>query len=68
MDDTPPIVTLMDLPVTVHGFVYHDDNLDTFIVLNSRDTHEKRKETYAHEVSHMKKGQMYDPDYREYQD
>ncbi len=57
---------LQDLPISVHGFVFHDDDGQPVVVLNSRLSAEKRMKAYRHEVEHIKNGDMYDPTYDEY--
>ena len=59
-------VILENLPVHIHGFCYHDEDLNPCIVLNARDTAERQKKTYRHEMRHIEKGEMYDTSYREY--
>lgn len=61
-----PIVRLENLPTSVHGFVYHDEDDNCFIVLNARETKEMNREAFKHEMEHINDGDMYDPDYREY--
>lgn len=57
---------LQDLPVSVKGFVFHDDDGQPVVVLNSRLSAEKRMKAYRHEVEHIKNGDMYDTTYDEY--
>ena len=57
---------LQDLPVSVHGFVFHDDDGQPMVVLNSRLSAEKRMKAYRHEVKHIENGDMYDANYNEY--
>ena len=59
-------VILQDLPTTVRGFCYHDDDGEEFVVLNSRLTREQNLTTYKHEQKHLAQGDMYEPDYNEY--
>lgn len=59
-------VILQDLPTTVRGFCYHDDDGDEFIVLNSRLSMEQNRTTYEHERKHLVHGDMYEPTYNEY--
>lgn len=61
-----PIVRLMSLPTTIHGFCYHDDDGESYVILNSRDTWEQNLRTLAHEEKHIFNGEMYDPGYDEY--
>ena len=48
-------VILQDLPTTISGFVKETDDFYT-IVLNSRMTYERNKETYKHEQRHIDNG------------
>jgi len=57
---------LVDLPTTVKGFCYHDDNGEEFVVLNSRLTHEMNQHTYDHEQEHIRRGDLWNMDYKEY--
>ena len=57
---------LMDLPTSVRGFCYHDDDGEEFIILNSRLTHEQNRKTFDHETKHIKSSEMYDKTYNEY--
>lgn len=60
------IVRLMDLPTSVRGFCYHDDDGNEYIILNSRLSREQNRKSYLHEQNHLKNGDMYNPDYIEY--
>ena len=57
---------LQDLPLSVHGFVFHDDDGQPVVVLNSRLSVERRRKAYKHEVDHIKNGDMYNENYNEY--
>ena len=57
---------LQDLPVSVKGFCFHDDDGTPVVVLNSRLSAERRMEAYRHELDHIKNGEMYDQTYNEY--
>ena len=57
---------LMDLPTSVRGFCYHDDDGEEYVVLNSRLTYEQNLRTYDHEKRHIDRGDMYEPTYIEY--
>ena len=59
-------VILQDLPTSVRGFVYQDDAGDPVIVLNSRLSREQNRRTYDHERGHIDRGEMYEPNYKEY--
>lgn len=60
------IIRLADLPTSVRGFVYHDDDGDIYIVLNSRLSHEQNLSTYVHELKHIRRGDLDNPNYHEY--
>lgn len=59
-------VILKDLPVSVPGFCYHDDEGREYVVLNSRMSAERQLKAYKHELKHIENGEMYDTDYNEY--
>lgn len=61
-------VRLMDLPTTVRGFCYHDDDGEEFIILNSRLTLEQNIKTLKHEQEHLERGDMYNESYNEYEE
>lgn len=63
---TDPIVILKDLPTTVRGFCFHDDEGTAFIVINSRMPREIQLTTFQHEMDHIQNGEMYDIGYIEY--
>ena len=59
-------VILQDLPTTVRGFCYHDDDGEPVIVVNARLTREANRKTYDHEQKHIERGELYEPTYIEY--
>ena len=59
-------VLLMDLPTSIHGFVFQGDDGEPVIVLNSRHSREQNRKTYDHECGHIDRGELNDPDYNEY--
>lgn len=59
-------IILQDLPVSVQGFCFHDDDGQPVVVINSRLSVERRRKAYRHEVEHIRKGEMDDPNYNEY--
>ena len=65
MTDNRP-AQLLDLPTTVRGFCYHDNEGEEFIVLNSRLTREANRKTFDHEQKHIERGELYEPTYLEY--
>lgn len=64
MSDVP--ARLVDLPTSVRGFCFHDDDGEPYIVLNARLTREQNRITYLHERRHIDSDELYDPDYEEY--
>lgn len=60
------IIRLADLPTSVRGFVYHDDDGEMYIVLNSRLSHEQNLSTFVHELKHIRRGDLDNPNYHEY--
>lgn len=58
---------LADLPCRVKAFCFHDDEGNNVMVLNSRLAREQNRKSYGHEGEHIKNGDMYNMDYREYQ-
>ena len=63
-EDRPAI--LDNLPTTVRGFCFHDDDGEDYIVVNARLTREQNRRTYDHEKKHIDRGDMYEPTYNEY--
>lgn len=65
MSETRP-AKLVDLPTSIRGFCFHDDDGEEYVVLNSRLTWEQNRITYDHEQKHIEYGEMYDQTYDEY--
>lgn len=63
---TGAMVRVQDLPASVRGIVYHDDDLTPFIIINAKMDRAHQLSALRHELDHIEHGQMYDPDYREY--
>lgn len=59
---------LDDLPTTVKGFCFHDNDGEAFVVVNSRLTRESNLKTYRHEKRHIDRGDMYNTVYKEYEE
>jgi len=59
-------VTLANLPPSVRGFVFLEEDGVPRIVLNANLTREQNRATYEHELRHIERGEMDDPDYNEY--
>lgn len=65
-EDRPAIV--VDLPTTVRGFVYHDDDGEYYIVVNARLTREANRRTWIHEKHHIRRGDLENACYHEYEE
>lgn len=63
-----PIVRIVDLPTSVRGLCYHDDDGKEYIILNARLTREQNMKSFDHEQLHLVNGDMYDESYNEYED
>lgn len=61
-------VILKDLPTTIRGFCYHDDDGDEYIILNARLPREINQKTLLHERRHIRRGDMYNTTYKEYEE
>ena len=57
---------LVDLPTSVRGLCYHDDNGEEFVILNARLTREQNLKTYDHAQTQIERGALYEPTYNEY--
>lgn len=58
---------VMNLPTSVGGFCYHDDDGNYYVILNARMTRERNGESYLHELRHIENGDCYNHDYKEYE-
>ena len=61
------IRTSTELPARVSAVCYHDEDGNEFILVNNLCSPEKQKRSLAHEVRHLRRGEMYNAHYREYQ-
>lgn len=59
-------ILLVNLPTSVRGFTYHDDDGNPYIVLNARLSREANIKTLDHEKQHIANEDMYNLDYHEY--
>lgn len=59
-------VRLYSLPGSIRGFCYHDDELNSYIIINADLEHQQQVDTLRHELEHIENDEMYDPDFREY--
>ncbi len=57
---------LQDMPTSVYGFCFHDDDGTPFVVLNARQSLERQRKAYQHELEHIERGEMFNEDYHEY--
>ena len=55
-----------DMPCSIRGFCFHDEDGVPFIVINARMSVAQQKQTYRHELRHIDRGEMYNASYREY--
>lgn len=49
-------IRFFDMPTTIRGYTVANQDGSYTVVLNSRISWEQQKETYAHEVGHIKRG------------
>lgn len=59
-------VILENMPTSIRGYVFKDDDGAPVIVLNSRLSREQNRQTYEHERQHIERGEMDEPTYNEY--
>lgn len=65
MIDNRPAM-LVDLPTSIRGFCFHDDDGEEYIVLNARLTREQNQRTYDHEIEHINNNELFNESYTEY--
>ena len=58
MSDHPRVV-LLNMPTDIRGFHSVDLDCEPFILLNARLAWEANRETYFHELCHIKDGDLY---------
>ena len=61
-------IILQDLPTSVRGFVFKDDDGEPVIVLNSRLSREQNRKTFRHEKKHIQNDELNEPTYHEYKE
>ena len=61
-------VILQDLPTSVRGFVFQDEDGEPVIVVNSRLTREQNIRTFDHEQNHIRRNELNEPTYIEYRE
>lgn len=59
MNDEYPRVVLHNMPTDVRGFLVSDAEGGHTVLLNSRLSWEQNRETYLHEIRHIKSGDIY---------
>jgi hypothetical protein len=64
MDERP--ARLMNLPTSVKGICFHDNDGEAYVILNARLTREQNRTTYDHEQAHIARGDLWDQNYDEY--
>lgn len=55
-----------ELPSTVRGCCYHDDDGQPIVLLNANLTIQQQRATLKHEIGHIARGEMDNLSYREY--
>ena len=55
-----------DMPCSIRGFCFHDEDGVPCIVINARMSVAQQKQTWRHELRHIDRGEMYNASYREY--
>lgn len=53
MTDDDVFVRFLDLPCTVHGLLRQNEDSSYTILLNSRDSLERNRQAYQHELNHL---------------
>ena len=61
-------VILQNLPTSVRGFVFQDEDGEPVIVVNSRLTREQNIRTFDHEQNHIRRNELNEPTYIEYKE
>ena len=67
MNEEPYPVVVQDLPPAVRGFCCLGSDYQPCIVLNSRLSREQQVKTYFHELRHIRREEMFDESYNEYE-
>ena len=67
MDEDRP-ARLENLPTTVRGYCYHDEEGEAFVILNARLTREANRKTWLHERDHIRRGDLWNKEFREYKE
>lgn len=59
-------VVLQSLPTGCRGFCILGSDFQPIIIINQNMTYEQQRKTYRHEMKHIRSGEIFDPEYREY--
>lgn len=54
------------MPTSIRGFCFHDEDGRCTIILNARLTWESNRSSWLHELKHIHRNDLDNPDYREY--
>ena len=65
-EETIPVI-MKDLPPRIRGFCCLGSDYEPCIVLNSRLSREQQIKTYRHEMGHIRRGEMFNEAYVEYE-
>ncbi len=57
---------LQNMPTSIRGFCFHDEDGRCTIILNARLTWESNRSSWLHELKHIHRNDLDNPDYREY--
>lgn len=66
IDEDDVRIIMQNLPNRIHGFCYHDDDDNVFVVLNARDSHFRNLQTLDHELRHIRRDDLHNKKYKEY--
>ncbi len=61
-------VRLDDLPHRIKGLCYHDNDGNEYITINARLSTEQQRIVFRHELRHIRRREMYDLNYKEYEE
>ena len=61
-------VVLQNLPTSVKGFCFLDEDGEPVVVVNSRLTWEQNVQAYEHEQRHIRNNELTEPSYIEYKE
>lgn len=55
-----------ELPPSVRALTYHDQDGNEFVLINDLCCPAQKKKSAAHELEHIKRGEQYDIEFKEY--